>query len=271
MNFFRWMACLIVLLGIGLMARSAGSDTADSPTISARDLADRLSALQEGNSYTRLRLEVKQPPDTTKVALQLQIKERRSKSAADVLYQVLWPQERKGEAILLSNADGGAGSRFTPPDKRSTLNTSQMGEALFDSDLSYRDLIENFFAWQNQAIVGNELVNRVNCLILESRPGKAAASNYASVRSWIDVRRMVPLRVEKYGTGGRLIRRIDTTRVVTDDRGHSIPAALTVHGPRTDSFTELDGSRIKHNVTYTDREFTPEGLEKISTPSSAPE
>ena len=53
-----------------------------------------------------LRLEVKQPGDTTKITLQLQIKERRTKSATDLVYQVLWPKERKGEAVLLHKADG---------------------------------------------------------------------------------------------------------------------------------------------------------------------
>ncbi len=158
-----------------------------------------------------------------------------------------------------------------PPDKLSTLNASQMNGSLFGSDLSYEDVVENFFSWENQAIVGNGVVNRVNCLILESRPGKGDSSTYTSVRSWIDPRRFVPLRVEKYLPGGRLARRIETTRVVADDKGRSIPGDLTVRGPREDSVTDLDGSRIKHDVTYVDREFTPEGLGEISAPPSAPE
>jgi hypothetical protein len=257
-------------LGLALLTSSAGTEPA---AISAKDLAAGLSALQDGASYVRLRLEVKQPTDTTKIALQLQIKERRTRTATDLVYQVLWPKERKGEAVLLHKADGSppTGSLFMPPDKLSTLNASQMNGALFGSDLSYQDVIENFFAWENQAIVGNDVLNRVSCLILESRPGKGEASTYASVRSWIDPRRLVPLRVEKYLPAGRLARRIDTTRVVTDDKDRSIPADLIVRGPREDSVTDLDGSRIKHDVAYADREFTPEGLGEISAPSSAPE
>ena len=113
-----------------------------------------------------------------------------------------------------------------------------MNEALFGSDLSYEDVIENFFGWENQTIVGTEVLNRVNCLILESKPGKSEPSTYASVRSWIDPRRLVPLRVEKYLPSGQMARRIDTTRVATDDKGRSIPADLTVRGSREDSVTE---------------------------------
>jgi hypothetical protein len=49
-----------------------------------------------------------------------------------------------------------------------------MGEGLFDSDLSYQDAVENFFAWKKQAIVGSEAINNVNCQILDSRQSHRA-------------------------------------------------------------------------------------------------
>jgi hypothetical protein len=261
------------ILGFMLSVSLAGGTDPESSVMSARDLAATLSARQDGTSYVRLRLDVKQANDTTKIALQIQIKHRRTKAANDLVYQVLWPKERKGEAVLLHEADGRppTGSLFMPPDKLRSLDASQMNEALFGSDLSYQDVIENFFAWENQVITGNEVVNRVNCIILESRPGKGESSPYGSVRSWIDPNRVVPLRVEKYLPSGGLARRIETTRVATDDKGRFIPATLTVRGSREDSVTDLEGSRIKHDVTYPDREFTPEGLKEASAPSSAPE
>ena len=274
MIFLRWMTSRIptaILVFNWLIAVACAG--AEPTSNSARDLADRLSALQEGTSYTRFRLQVKQPGDTVKTTLQLQIKERRRKNAADVVYQVLWPKERKGEAVLLHKADTGpaTGSLFVPPDKVITLSASQMNDSLLGSDLSYQDVIENFFGWENQTLVGNDIIDHVNCLILESKPGKADSSTYASVRSWIDPHRFVPLRVEKYAPGGRLVRRIDTSRVVADDKGHLIPGGLTVRGLRTDSHTDLDGSRIRHDVTYGDREFSPEGLRVIAAPPSAPD
>jgi Outer membrane lipoprotein-sorting protein len=274
MNLLRTEILLFatLTLGLALFSFSTGAAENEPGPISAKDLAASLFALQDGASYVRLRLEVKQPGDTTKIALQLQIKESRTRSASDLVYQVLWPKERKGESVLLHKADGSAptGSLFLPPDKLRPLNASQMNEALFDSDLSYQDVIENFFGWENQTIVGTETLNRVSCIILESKPGKGNPSNYARVRSWIDARRLVPLRVEKYLPSGELARRIDTTRVATDDRGRFIPAELTVHGLHQDSVTNLDGSRIRHDVAYKDREFTPEGLMEVTTPASAP-
>ncbi|HYR57075.1 MAG TPA: outer membrane lipoprotein-sorting protein, partial [Chthoniobacteraceae bacterium] len=218
------------------------------------------------SSYIRLRLEVKQPGAAANV-LQIQIKGRNTKAATELVYQVLWPKERKGEAVLLRKTAGRAasGSHFVPPDK---LRAVEMSEPLFGSDLSYEDLVENFFAWPHQAIVGNEVVDRVSCEILESKPG-GQHSSYASVRTWVDARRLVPMRIEKYLASGQLARRIETTNVAADDLRRPIPANLAVRGSRKDSVTELDGSRIRHDVTFADREFTAEGLKELTPPHSA--
>jgi hypothetical protein len=275
MHFLPWhfFRVLSATLGLASLALDAGAANVDPAGLSAKDLAASLSALQEGASYVRLRLEVKQPTDTTKISLQVQIKQRRTRTTDDVVYQVLWPKEHKGEAVLLHKAEGTppSGLLFVPPGQPRALDASQMSQALFGSDLAYQDVIENFFAWENQKIVGSKMIDRASCVILESRPEKGVPSPYASVRSWIDSRRLVPLRVEKYLASGQLARRIDTTRVATDDKGRSIPADLTVRGSREDSLTNLDGSRIRHDVVYTDRDFAPEGLTEVLPPPSAPE
>ncbi|MDZ4403272.1 outer membrane lipoprotein-sorting protein [Prosthecobacter sp.] len=245
---------------------------ADSPpALSASDLAAKLSALQQdGASFVRLKLEVK---GATKVSLQLQIKQRRTKAATEVVYQILWPKERLGESVLLrkTGSQAGTGSIFVPPATVRALDSSQMKEALFGSDLTYADVLENFFAWENQAIIGTEIVDRVSCQILESKPGKGQRLSYASVRSWVDSRRFVPLRIEKYNASGQLARRIDSGRIVTDDSGRHVPTGLTVSDPQKGSVTELDGSKLKHDVSYTDAEFTAEALKQVTTPRSAGE
>lgn len=244
------------------------------PAIAASDLAARLSASrQDGAAFVRLRLEMKPAGGGAKTTLQLQVKERRTKSATELVYQVLWPKERKGEAVLLRKTTGRApgGSYFTPPDRLRALDASQMKEPLFGSDLSYEDLTDDFFAWENQATVGTEVVNRVSCQILESKPGKGDHSSYAKVRSWVDTRRMVPLRVEKYSASGNLARRIESTRVATDDKHRHVPASLSIRGPREDSVTELDGSSIRHDVIFAERDFTAEGMKDLTPPRSVPE
>ena len=232
------------------------ADPADGP-MSAAELAARLDSLREGSALIRSKLEIRSP-DVGQRVLQLQIKERRTKTSTDLVYQVLWPNEHKGEAVILHQGQGGSkGSIIVPNQPVRTIKGSQMNEGLFDSDLSYQDALENFFAWKKQAIVGSEVINGVNCQILESKPDSSSVSIYAKVRSWIDPQRFVPLRIEKYSSSGELVRRIDVTRVARDEKHHPIPASLTVHGPRKSSVTEFNGARIDQDVNFTDADFAP--------------
>jgi hypothetical protein len=243
------------------------------PAMTAKDLAAKLSDLQQdGASHVRLKMNVK-PAEGTKVSLQLQIKQRRTQKSTEVVYQILWPKERAGESVLLlqSGSQPATGSLFIPPNTVKSLNAAQMKDGLFGSDLSYADVLENFFAWENQTIVGAEVVGRVNCQILESKPGSSQRSAYAVVRTWVDVRRLVPLRIEKYQPAGTLVRRFETTDVATDDTRRSVPANLTVSSPQKGSSTDLDGSKLKHGVSFADREFTAAGIQELTTPRSAAE
>lgn len=226
---------------------------------------------QDPSTYVRLRMEIK-PTAGAPTVLQVQIKERRTAANTDLVYQVLWPKERKGESVLLRKAGNrsASGATFVPPDAPKTFDSSKLKDALLGSDLSYEDVVDDFFAWDQQAITGNETINRVPCVVLESKPGKNEHSSYASVRTWVDSKRLVPMRIEKYNSSGQLLRRIETTDVVKDG-GRYIPAKLLVQNPRRDSVTELDGSRIKHDVGYTDQDFSAEGLKLLNIPRSAPE
>jgi hypothetical protein len=267
MNLPRLVPVSFLAVSLGLLSVSPSLAADPAGPVTASQIASQLSALrQDGNSYIRLKMEIKGAKPET---LQVQIKQRLTKGSSEVMYQVLFPKERKGESILLKRSGGGSasGSMFVPPNAVRSIDS--MKEGVFGSDLSYEDAIDNCYAWPQQTLVGTEDVEGVSCQILESKPGKISSS-YGSVRSWIDVRRMVPLKIEKLSESGKVVRRIDTTRVVAD-AGHPIPANLSVRGSKGDSTTLLDGSRIKHDVNYTEADFSAEGLKNIAIPRGAPE
>ena len=243
----------MLMAAAGLSATRATAEEAMSP----KDLAARLSAsITDGSAFIRLQMK------TGGSTLQVQVKERRTKSGSDILYQVLYPKERKGEAVLLQSRGGKLSGKTSAPGG-AVQNIGSMKEPMLGSALSYEDVIENFFAWEQQAIVGTEEVKNTNCQILESTSG--GGSSYSRVRSWIDTRRMIPLRVEKY-SGSNLVRRIDTTRVAEDDTDRRIPASLRVqHGGTT---TSIEGSSTKSDVTYSDSDFTPQGMQSLAPPAS---
>ncbi len=262
-------AAAVLALGLSFSTNLVGAEPEGAP-LSAADLAARLSEKQQdGTAYVRMRLEIAGPQKT---AFQIQGKLRSTRSSTEAVYQVLWPKERKGESVLLRRSGNGpvSGTYFNPPDTTRSLDAAQMREPFFGSDLAYEDVIGNFFAWDQQSLAGTETVDNVSCQILESKPGRGDRSIYASVRTWVDARRLVPLRVEKYAAGGKLVRRIDTTRVATDDKGRVIPANLSVRGPGGGSVTELDGGKITHSISFTDADFTPEGIKETAIPRGSP-
>jgi hypothetical protein len=250
----RWFAVIsVALFAVPMFARA---------TDSAFDLAAALRAKEDGSKFVRVRMKIGSGENQI---FQLQIKSRVSNASSDIVYQVLFPKEHKGEAVLLHRSgEKFNGTSFAPPNSVRPIASGQMSQPLFGSELSYEDIIDNPFRWPGQAIVGTEAVDNFQCQILESKPAKGHNSSYSSVKTWVDSRRLVPLRIEKYDSSGKVLRRINITRVLLDGND-SLPADLKVYGP-SGTVTEITGSRIKREVTYPDTEFTPEGLKQLTAP-----
>lgn len=230
----------------------------------AAQIASKLNAVaQDGSSFVRLKMEVNGGG-----SIQLQARQRHTAAGSDIAYQILFPKERKGESVLLRKPAGApaTGAVLTPPNSLRMLTAADMKTGLFGSDLTYEDLLQNFFAWSSQKLVGSEQIGRVSCQILESKPAGPDRSSYASVRTWVDASRMVPMRVEKYNDAGAVMVRIETLAVAKDDLGRDTPSSLHVARAGSKAGTKLDGSRIKHGVSLSDSDFTPESLKSLAAP-----
>ena len=230
-------------------------DGARSENLNASELAARLgAAVEDGEATTRARMKI-----PSGGVLQLQIKSRRARGQSAVSYEILWPAERKGETVLLRQTAGRGveGWSKAPSGESTPIDRARMAEGLFGSDLSYEDAIVNFYRWGRQSLAGTEKIGAAECAILESRPGPKDVTAYGWVRSWVDVRRLVPLRVEKYDRAGRLVRRIDARQVAKDDTGRQVPAALSVQQAGRGTVTEIEGANIRHDVRHAEEDFAP--------------
>ncbi|MBP7949186.1 MAG: outer membrane lipoprotein-sorting protein [Verrucomicrobiales bacterium] len=249
------------------------ADDASMPLRSAAELAGQLAGGgRQGSAFVRLRVEVRQLAAKSRLVLQVQVKSRRSPARTELVYQVLWPKERKGEAILLTRVGGAApsGTRLVPPSGAQPMAASAFANRLFGTDLLLADLIEEHFGWKHQNLAGTEEIDGIRCDILESRPGKGEWAGCATVRSWIDPRRLVPMRIEKYSSSGQLLRRIDTLKVVRQDGWH-FPARFLVRQSGQDSESEFEAVRGERGVTFADEDFTAQGLGRLDPPRSGGE
>lgn len=246
----RTFLCSLTVSCLAFIALPSVTFAQDSGT----QLAAGLRGKEQGSSSVRARMQL----GGGNQVLQLQIKSRVSDASSDIVYQILFPKERKGEAVLLHRSgEKFTGAAFTLPD--SVKPIGEMTQPLFGSALTYEDVIDSPFTWPQQAIVGTETLDNIQCQILESKPGKHHSS-YASVKTWADPRRLVPLRIEKYDSSGKVVRRINVTRVLLEG-SDSLPADLRVEGSRG-APTVVMGAGIKRNVTFTDAEFTADGLKQ---------
>lgn len=235
----------------------------------AKSLAAQInSSIHDGASFVKCNMDIRS--GGTKTSLKLWIKSRRTAAGSDILYQVIFPKERKGEAFLLRKAGGrpATGIVFAPASGASDLSAAQMKNGIFGSDISYEDVIENFFAWNDQTITGTETLDRVPCQVLESKPG-GARSSYGKVKSWIDSTRLLPVRVEKFLPSGQLAVRIDTQDRHKDDINRWVASQLGVSRPGSSTTTVIEGTEIKHGITFSDADFTAEAMAVLSIPKSS--
>src|SRR4051795_1329222 len=109
----------------------------------ASELAAKVRAKENGTAFIRVRMQT----GSAQEVLQLQIKSRVSGATSDIVYQILFPKERKGESVLLHRSGQKfTGTLFTPPNSFTSIASAQMNQALFGSDLAYEDIIDSPFA-----------------------------------------------------------------------------------------------------------------------------
>lgn len=238
-----------------LLAAALVSELRAETALTAAQLAESLAAaVEDGDATARARFK-----SASGEVLQVQIKSRRGPGRSAVAYEVLWPAERKGETVILRRSGGGAPEGWikSPSCEPKRIEPAQFMDGIFGSELAVRDTLENFFRWGNQTLAGQERIGNADCVILESRPASKDSTSYGKVRSWIDTRRMIALRVEKFDRSGRLVRRIETTQVAKDDRGRHVPAGMEVTQAGRPGMTEISGSNIRHDVRHEDSVFSP--------------
>ena len=105
--FYSTPRALLRLVFCGAVLSTSTALRAQDAAPSAQNLSTRLSdAVLDNSSTVRLKIESRATAGGAKSVIQVQVKARRTKAATELVYQILWPKERKGEAFLLRKPAG---------------------------------------------------------------------------------------------------------------------------------------------------------------------
>ncbi len=258
----RIIRCIAVVL---LPINSWVGAEENSPS-AAQLIASVKAAKPMGGVYARVRME--HTSTAGKNVLQVQIKRRTTANGtSEHLYQVLFPKERKGEALLLHIKDKSfTGSLFVPGKGVTALKPSDRRTAFFGTDMKVEDLLTDFLDWTQHTTTGHENVGAVPCTVVESRPS-GGASGPSKVITWIDDKRLATMRIHIYDGGAKPARMVETGKLIRGDSGYYMPASFTIGTVATGSSTLVEGVRSDSGLNFTDADFTDAAMQVITGPS----
>lgn len=252
---------LPILLALALISPAMKTRAADR---AADELIGKvLDSQNTRGTMIRAKLTVEDTASDQKSSAQIRIRIRRERDMTRMLFQVLWPDAHKGEAVCIERTNRGVtgGFIFQPPDKVTPLGGVNMSRAYLDSDLITEDLADEFWLWPSQKIAGEETIRGDVCKIIESRPPGGTKSGYSLVRSWISPEKLLPLRLDKFGRDERLAKRI-TVQKTARHEGVWAPMTTFVQTVGKTRLTTLELSRGDRDTEIPIEEFSIERIRK---------
>ena len=133
-----------------------------------------------------------------------------SKSIHKNKKQMIWffePKDDRGVSFLKVEHDNGEDEMrmWLPAFKRvRRISAKKKGDSFMGSDLSFEDLSNRDFKYNNYKRLDDEMVNKVDCFVLETQPKRVAKSSYSKHVSWIDKKTLNLLKENSYDKRGEL-------------------------------------------------------------------
>ena len=256
-------ALTIALSGFAFAIQKQGAE----PALQGQELAKRVLKAQETSGF-QIRARVILGDDTDEarpVILQVRIAGRRENGRQRVLYQVFWPTSLKGYAAVIEQEQGPevSGFVFEPPDRVTPLAPAVLKASFAGSGLTLEDLAENFWRWPRQRVTGQAQAGKQACTVLESQPSPDLDTAYASVRSCVDPKKATPLWVEKYGTDGKLVKRISFETPDRKNRDQEFRVSMVVEGGPSVPRTRVEILKSDRGIKISPDEFSLERLKSF--------
>ena len=167
----------------------------------------------------------------------------RSITADDNRKQIIWflaPADDKGVAFLkIEHAQKDDEMRLWLPafKKVRRISSKKKADSFMGSDLSYEDMTSRELTEYTYEILGEKVVDGIDCHILESTPKEGVTRTYKRFVTYVSKADLVAILDEAYDKRDNLLKR----RVMTyrKDKGYDLPVEIFVENVQKGSNTRL--------------------------------
>jgi hypothetical protein len=106
-------------------------------------------------------------------------------------------------------------------DKRSSdsgtwtaVPASDLGKAIFDTDITYGDLALDFINWDDIEPMGTDSIKTLDAYVFDAKPGKGDYSPFPTVRFWVSKQYWAFLRIDGLNAAGQTVKRVEVQDVM---------------------------------------------------------
>jgi hypothetical protein len=250
------IAALLFLALLGLSGEARAWSAAEL-------IAAVKAAKPKGGLLVRVRMEQKKPDGKNLVLAQIKRRDT-ADGHTEQLFQVTFPKERKGEALLLrtKRGSGFTAQTFTPGHGFKKLGSADKRQPIFGTDMTLEDALADFLDWTKHEIIGKEKVHSGECSIIESLPPRAGTTP-SKVKSWVDDKRYIAWRVQIFDGGEQPARIVETEDVVRAASGYWFPRTFTISTPAKGTSTTIAGSSSSEQE-FTDADFSEAAIQSLA-------
>ncbi|MBI5509779.1 MAG: outer membrane lipoprotein-sorting protein [Deltaproteobacteria bacterium] len=252
------LAALALLLFVD-RPRAAAAEELSATTIVDRALANNAFGFQNAVAQVTLRLTAK---DKSERVRQIEIRSRTAGKLTKTVVRFQSPADVAGTAFLILQNEGRDDDQYLylpalAKTKRITAtqrNQKFMGTDFTYADLESRDLRRASLTRRADAKVGADAV-----FVIEAIPKDPKESDYGKTVSFIHQTAFVPLKVEFYDKGQKLLKVLEVARLELRE-GRHVVIESTVTNEQAGTRTRTQVGAIDFKAGLSDAEFTERAL-----------
>lgn len=222
------------------------------------------------------KIDSKQKPKDMKANLTMVLTNKKGKTRAltlrsiakdDSKKQIIWflaPADDKGVAFLKIEHDGNDDEmRLWLPafNKVRRISSKQKADSFMGSDMSYEDMTSRELEEYTYTLKGSEIIEDIDCYLLESVPDPALNSEYSKHISWVSKTDYLVIKEESYDRSDRILK-IKLIKYMKL-KGYDVPQDMYVGNVQKHHNTRLTFNNIEIDTGVNDSLFQEKNLKRL--------